>query len=195
MARTAKGAGGARRGKGPVFVAFLRGINVGGKNKLPMAELTRLCSQLGCADVGTYVQSGNVVFRASAELARALEADLAAALRARFGLSVPVILRTAAEIAAVARANPFLKAGAAPETLHVAFLASAPAAGRAAGLDPERSPGDAFALRGRELYLHLPNGVARTKLSNAYLDRTLDTTSTLRNWRTVQALLERTRTP
>lgn len=189
MARTAKGAG----GRGSVFVALLRGLNVGGKNKLPMAELTRLCSELGCTDVGTYVQSGNVVLRASAGLARTLEADIAAALRARLGLNVPVILRSAAQIAAVARANPLLEAGAAPETLHVVFLAAAPAAGRAAGLDPGRSPGDSFVLRGRELYLALPHGVARTKLTNAYLDKTLGTTSTLRNWRTVQALLERTR--
>ena len=74
----------------------------------------------------------------------------------------------------------------------MAFLADAPGKREAAALDPERSPGDAFALVGRDLYLHLPNGVGRTKLTNAYLDRTLQTTSTLRNWRTVLELLEMT---
>ena len=90
----------------------------------------------------------------------------------------------------VAAGNPFLKRRADPRALHVAFLADAPDRRSAGALDRARSPGDTFELRGREIYLHLPNGVARTRLTNAYLDATLATTSTLRNWRTVLALLE-----
>jgi uncharacterized protein (DUF1697 family) len=111
-------------------------------------------------------------------------------IAADFGLRVPVVLRSAGELQRVVARNPFLEAGVAPEALHVAFLAEVPGRRQAALLDPERSPGDAFELRGRELYLNLPNGVGRTKLSNAYIEAQLATTSTLRNWRTVQKLLE-----
>jgi uncharacterized protein (DUF1697 family) len=102
---------------------------------------------------------------------------------------VPVVLRSAAELRAVVRGNPFLEAGADPATLHVAFLADRPTAAAAASLDPARSPPDAFAVRGREVYLHLPNGGARSKLTTAWLDARLDTVSTVRNWRTVERLL------
>ncbi len=174
------------------YAALLRGINVGGKNRLAMADLVELFAAAGCADVRTYVQSGNVVFRASAAVAKRVPAAIERAIEAELGLRVPVLLRGARELARVATANPFLTAGADTAALHVAFLADAPGK-RGAALDPARSPGDSFELRGRELYLHLPNGVGRTKLTNAYLDAKLATTSTLRNWRTVLQLVEMTR--
>jgi len=174
-------------------VALLRGINVGGKNKLPMAALRTLFEELGCTGVRTYIQSGNVVFGASARLAGTLAAALSARIRARHGLEVPVLLRSAAELARTLARNPFLRAGEPVESLHVAFLAAVPAKRAAASLDPERSPGDRFALVGRDLYLCLPNGVGRTKLTNAWLDRGLETTSTVRNWRTVTTLAEMAR--
>jgi uncharacterized protein (DUF1697 family) len=177
------------------YVALLRGINVAGKNMLPMAELVEIFDAAGCADVRTYIQSGNVIFSADRETSERIASVVAAEIDARFGLRVPVVLRSSAEIRKAAAANPFLERGAALETLHVAFLAAAPDRRRAAALDPERSPGDAFELRGRELYLHLSHGVAKTKLTNAYLDATLATTSTLRNWRTVLKLAEMTREP
>jgi uncharacterized protein (DUF1697 family) len=172
-----------------VHVALLRGINVGGKNRLPMAALAELFAAAGCAAVQTYIQSGNVVFRASAKAARRIPRVVADGISTGFGLDVPIVLRTSAELAKVAGGNPFLAEGADPDALHVAFLAAVPEPRRAAALDPRRSPGDSFALRGRELYLHLPSGVGRTKLTNAYLDATLGTLSTLRNWRTVLRLL------
>lgn len=170
------------------YVALLRGINVGGKNKLPMAELARTFTAAGCRDVRTYIQSGNVVFAASPRLAAP---KLAASLR----LKVPVVMRSSDELREIAARNPFLKQGLDPESLHVAFLAEVPTRSRVASLDPERSPGDAFVPRGREIYLHLPNGVARTKLTTAWFDSKLATTSTFRNWRTVLKLLEMTQAP
>ncbi len=171
-------------------VALLRGLNVGGKNRLPMKDLAEVFSAAGCLDVQTYIQSGNVVFGASAALAKRLPALVSAAISKAHGHQVPIVLRTAEELRAAARGNPFLKAGADPDALHVAFLAEVPTAAAVSALDPERSPGDDFAVRGRDVYLRLPNGVARTKLTNAYIDRTLGTISTLRNWRTLLALLE-----
>ena len=172
------------------FIALLRGVNVGGKNLLPMGELSRIFLEAGCRDVRTYIQSGNVVFAASPRVADRIPGAVAKAVAKEFRLEIPVVLRSAEELRRVAARNPFLERGVDPERLHVAFLAEAPGRARAASLDPKRSPGDDFLLRGREIYLHLPNGVARTKLTNAWFDSNLATTSTLRNWRTVQKLLE-----
>lgn len=173
-------------------VALLRGINVGGRNRLAMDALVELFRALGCDEVRTYIQSGNVVFRATQARAASLADELARSIEREHGLTVPVVLRTARELADVARANPFLGAGGATpeEFLHVAFLAEAPGARALATLDPRRSPPDRFDVRGREIYLSCPNGMARTKLTNAYFDARLATTSTLRNWRTVRQLVE-----
>lgn len=182
----------ARRSAPITHVALLRGINVGGKNKLPMANLIELFSAAGCSEVRTYIQSGNVLFRAAPKTAERIAEVVSKGIASRHGLRIPVVLRTVAELTKAAAGNPFLASGADPAHLHVAFLAGAPDRRRGAALDPARSPGDSFALRGREIYLHLPNGVARTKLTNAWLDAALGTTSTVRNWRTVLELLART---
>jgi uncharacterized protein (DUF1697 family) len=100
------------------------------------------------------------------------------------------VLRTSAEIDAVIRGNPFLKAGAGEEMLHVCFLADRLGKDLVAGLDAGRSAPDTFAVVGREIYMQLVNGVARTKLTNAYFDSKLKTVSTVRNWRTVLKLAE-----
>jgi len=175
---------------GDCHVALLRGINVGGKNLVPMKELKLLFERAGCADVETYIQSGNVVFRAPMKVVRGLAATMAAAIERRFGLRVPVVLRTAAELGEVIRANPFDASTIEGRLLYVAFLADAPAQERRARLDQQRSPGDRFELRGREVYLHLRNGAATTKLTNDYFDRTLATISTARNWNTVRKLFD-----
>ncbi len=172
----------------PRHVALLRGINVGGTNKLPMSALATIFTDAGCSSVRTYIQSGNVVF--SAETIDDLGPHISAEIRAQFGIHVPVILRSAAEMDGLLHDNPFVKAGVAAEVLHVYFLADAPSARDAKTLDPERSPGDSFVVSGREIYLHLPGGVARTKLTNVYFDKALGTVSTMRNWRTVGTLRE-----
>jgi len=173
------------------YVALMRGINVGGKNMLPMKDLVVLFEKAGCTDVRHYIQSGNVIFRAPAALGRKIPEVIQKDIERGFGLKVPIVLRTAEEWATVARSNPFLTAGANAENLHVMFLADEPGAAGAA-LDPNRSPPDTFVLQGREIYLSLPNGAARTKLTNAWFDSKLKTTSTSRNWRTVLTLLEMT---
>jgi uncharacterized protein (DUF1697 family) len=172
------------------YLALLRGINVGGKNKLPKKDLKELFVAAGCDNVRTYIQSGNVVFEATAAVAARLPDQMATLIQERFGLRSPVVVRTAAELAGVVAGNPFLKAGAPEDELHVYFLAAEPSASRIETLDPARSPGDEFVVRGREVYLRLPNGMARTKLTNDYIDRRLATTSTARNWRTVTKLYE-----
>lgn len=171
-------------------IALLRGINVGGKNRLPMADLRTLFEELGCEDVRTYIQSGNVVFTAGPVPVEELPGRVERAIGERFDLRVPVILRSAAELEEAARANPFLEEGVEEKALHLMFLRDRPDPARVEGLDPERSPPDRFSVRGREVYLCCPNGVARTKLTTGYFDSRLDTVATVRNQRTVHKLLE-----
>lgn len=183
----AAGGGGRLTGRA-LHIALLRGINVGGKNKLPMKALAALFREAGCEDVRTYIQSGNVLFRAGATAADAIPSRISASIEERFGYRIPVVTRTAADLRATVEANPF--AGAKADRLLVLFLANTPDPERVEALDPNRSPGDEFAVVGREVFLHCPNGFARSKLTNSYFDSALATTSTGRNWRTVGKLLE-----
>jgi uncharacterized protein (DUF1697 family) len=173
------------------LVALLRGINVGGKNKLPMRDLREIFAAAGCRDVQTYIQSGNVLFGADAATIASLPSTVSAAIGARFGYQVPVVIRTAREMEAIIRHNPFVARGVAEDELHVLFLSEEPSASRIESLDPDRSPPDAFIVRGREVYLRLPNGAGRTKLTATYFDTKLETVGTQRNWRTVVTLRDR----
>jgi uncharacterized protein (DUF1697 family) len=173
---------------------LLRGINVAGKNRLPMKDLVGFFTRTGCTDATAYIQSGNIIFRAPPKLISRVSSSIEKAIREEFGYAVPVILRSAEEMSQVVKRNPFLRAGADEASLYVAFLADSPSAARIASLDPDRSPPDELAVIGRDVYLRLPNGAGRTKLTNDYLDRTLATTSTVRNWRTVLKLVDMSKT-
>ena len=174
------------------YAALLRGINVGGKNVLPMKALAAMFAEAGCQDISTYIQSGNVVFGAKAGVVAGLGAAVTRQVEAQFGLRVPVVVRSAAELEKVIAGNPFLQDGVETNMLHVCFLEDLPDAARTAGLDAGRSAPDEFVVVGREIYMRLPNGMARTKLTNAYFDSKLKTVSTMRNWRTVLKLAELT---
>ena len=178
--------------KTDVHIALLRGINLSGHNRLPMTSLLALFEEAGCRHVQTYIQSGNVIFEAQADIARRVPSVIMKAISRQFGLEVPVVTRSAAELNTIVGANPFLRPGADERLLHVAFLADQPQPNRAAGLDPDRSPPDEYVVRGREIYLRCPNGIARTKLTNAYFDSRLATICTMRNWKTTLKLLELT---
>ena len=171
------------------YVALLRGINVGGRTKIAMADLRELFAKLGAEDVTTYVQSGNVVFR-SREGATKLTPTIERGIAGELGLTVTVVVRTKAQLAKVVAGNPFAGRGAAPTQVFVAFLAETPARARVRELDPARSEPDEFRVAGREIYLHYPNGYGKSKLTNAWLEKQLGVASTMRNWRTVTKLAE-----
>lgn len=174
-------------------VALLRGVNVGGKNKLPMASLVSYFEELGCLAVRSYIQSGNVVFDAPAALAARVSASIAKRIAQEHGLKVPVVVLSHEELAEIAEGNPHVAVrGVDLAKIYVMFLQDAPSAAKIGTLDPERSPGDELVVRGRAIYLLLRNGAAKTKLTNDYFDRKLGTVTTSRNWRTVQKLLEMT---
>ncbi len=172
------------------YLALLRGINVGGKKLLPMKDLAVMFGEAGCHNARTFIQSGNVIFDADPDLSATIPRVITARIAEQIGFKTPIVLRTVAEMVYAIRNNPFLAAGVREDTLHVMFLADQPSATAVATLDPDRSPPDEFIVRGQEIYLRLPNGAARTKLTNAYFDAKLATTSTGRNWRTVTKLLE-----
>jgi uncharacterized protein (DUF1697 family) len=174
------------------FVALLRGINVGGKNLVPMGQLKSLFTALGHEDVATYIQSGNVVFRSAVGDERKVAAELEQRIAETFAVSPRVLLRTPGELATIASGNPFL--GREPDLLklHVVFLSDPPAAAAADELDPNRSPPDEFSVRGREIFLRLPNGAGRSKFSIDYFEKRLGVQATARNWKTVMKLIELT---
>ena len=161
-----------------MMVALLRSINLGAGSTVPMAELREVVTALGHGSVRTYIQSGNVVFDSATEQpGPALEAALAA----RFGFPIPVLVRTAAEMAAIAT---FPVEDPAHTTV---FFLSAAGTGT---LDPMRSPPDTFVQNGRELYVRYPNGQGRSKVQLAWVERGLGVVGTARNWRTTQTLAD-----
>jgi uncharacterized protein (DUF1697 family) len=172
------------------YVALLRGVNVGGRNTVPMAELRSALSALGLEDVETYIQSGNVVFRGPAGGTENLAAAVEQRIADTFDVKARVVLRAREELTAVAERNPFLKHGADLAKLHIVFLEREPAASGVAELDPGRSPPDEFSVSGREIYLHLPNGMGRSKLTIDYFERRLGVAATARNWKTLLKLIE-----
>lgn len=173
------------------YVALLRGVNVGGRNVLPMRALAAIFQRAGASDVRTYIQSGNVVFSAPVSKADEITARVRTAMESEFDLRSPVVLRSREEFAQAIRSVPFASSDSSDAaSIHVGFLEREPSADAVRALDPERSPGDSFEVVGREVYLWTPRGIARTKLTNHYFDRTLNTVSTMRNWRTVTKLAE-----
>jgi uncharacterized protein (DUF1697 family) len=171
-----------------IYLALLRGINVGGKAKLPMKELAAIFAAVGATSVRTYIQSGNVLFE-SVRPEPVIE-QVTAEIGRVYGYPGRIVLRSAEELKTAYKANPFAKSGAPLETLNIYFLADMPAPAAVKALDPDRSPGDSFVVRGREIYLQLPHGMARTRLTNAWFDAKLKTVSTARNWNTVGKLVE-----
>lgn len=172
------------------YVALLRGVNLAGRNRLPMKELADLLTAGGCEQVRTYIQSGNAVFRARAKHVTAQA--LSAMIEDRFGFRVPVVLRTAQEMRTVASGNPFHSKNPRPEHLHVVFCSAKVKAGVLDEVDAQRFAPDTFFVSGQDLYLWVPTGFGKSKFP-AYLDARLKAagiTGTTRNWRTALKLDE-----
>jgi uncharacterized protein (DUF1697 family) len=170
-----------------VYVAMLRGINVSGRKKIKMSDLHALFEGLGHTAVTTYIQSGNVVFTSPGKAA-SLASEIEQHIVDELGFEVPVVLRTKAELAKVIAGNPFAKADLAK--VHVTFLERKPEPALVRALDGHSSPPDEFRILGREVYMHCPTGMGKTKLTNAVWERRLQTKATARNWNTVTKLLD-----
>lgn len=155
-----------------------------------MHELACMFEDAGCTCVRTYIQSGNVVFVASPAVVLGAREAVAAAVSARIGADIPIVLRSVDELAHAVEANPYPGESQRTRILHVGFLADRPSPDRVSSIDPDRSPPDELVVRGREIYMRLPNGVSRTRLTTGYVERVLATRVTFRNWRTVLNLLK-----
>jgi uncharacterized protein (DUF1697 family) len=172
------------------FIALLRGINVGGRNKIHMSELRSLCSDLGWVDVLSYIQSGNLVFKAKGAAA-SLEADLERAIADRFGLSIATVLRTAADWPSYVNGNPYPDASASePNRVMLALSKAAPKPDAVDKLRERATGGERIARVGDVLWLHFVAGMAKSKLTPVLLDRLVGSPVTMRNWRTVLKLHE-----
>jgi uncharacterized protein (DUF1697 family) len=169
-----------------IYVAMLRGINLGRRNRVAMADLRALVARLGHRDVRTHVQSGNVVFHAVSRDATGLASGIERAIEDRLGLSVTVVIRTADEMADIVAGNPFPDAD--PAQLYVTLLTLEPTADRVKTLMDGSFEPDEIRVVGREAYLRCPNGYGRSKLSNDFLERKLSVGATTRNWRSVTTL-------
>jgi len=169
------------------MVALLRAVNVGGR-KLPMSELRALCTELGWADVATYIQSGNVVFTAPRRPA-ALEKVLEEAIGREFGIDVPVIVRTAAEWAHYPPANPFPKAAKdEPNRLMLLLAKAPPAQGAEEVIQARAVAGERVRRVGDALWFHYPEGAGTSKLTPSMIDRAIGSPATARNYNTVLKL-------
>ncbi|MHB8465324.1 MAG: DUF1697 domain-containing protein [Acidimicrobiales bacterium] len=168
------------------WIALLRGINVGGKRKLAMADLRLVLESLGLGEVRTVLQSGNALFAGPQVAAAKLERQIEAGIAADLDLDVKVLVRTADELAATYDDNPFVSRRVAAKELHVAFLSAPAEADKVAALDAKAFAPDEFRVGERAIYLRLPNGVTGSKLPN--WERALGVSVTVRNWNTVSRL-------
>jgi len=171
------------------WIAFFRGINVGGRNILPMKELQALLEELGCTDVCTYIQSGNVVFRHKERQATGLSQTISQAVLNRFHFAPYVLLLTVNHLESALAGNPFPAATEDPKTLHLYFLSSIPTDVDIGGLEKIKSASENFELIEQVFYLHAPDGIGRSKLA-ARAEKLLGVPATGRNWRTAQKVLE-----
>jgi uncharacterized protein (DUF1697 family) len=174
-----------------VAISMLRGVNVGGHNLVKMELLRGLYESLGLRDSQTYVQSGNVVFRTSARDLTALAKRIETSIEQTFGFRPGVMNRSPSDLREVIRRNPFAaRRGIDPRKLLVTFLAADPSAEAREKILGIKIPPEELRLEGREVYVYYPNGVGRSKLSPALIEKTLKTPGTGRNWNTVTKLLE-----
>ncbi|MFD5625101.1 DUF1697 domain-containing protein [Streptomyces sp. NPDC127072] len=179
------------------YAALLRGINVGGSKKVPMAELRTLLEGLGYDGVRTYLQSGNAVFTAGHGDEESLAAELAAAIERHFGFTVGVLVRDHAHLRAVREGCPFPAAELEAKQLHVTYFSGPVDPERFAPVDQAAFLPEEFRLGDRVLYLYAPDGLGRSKLAEALSRPRLlkGFTATTRNWNTVVKLEELTAAP
>ena len=169
------------------YVALLRGINVGRARQVDMPRLREVLTARGHAGVRTHLRSGNVLLDSDLTEAE-LAADVASAIEGEFGFAVPVVVRTGEEIAAVVAGNPLATVATDPARYLVTFLPEPPAPGKVDALPP--ADVGIHLVRGRELYLWLPDGIANTPMGSWKWDRLLGLPGTARNWNTVAKLAE-----
>ena len=171
------------------YIALFRGINVGGRNSLPMKELIVILENIGARKVKTYIQSGNAVFKSDGKNLSQLSKRLTAEIKKRNGFESHVLILGLGALERAMAENPFPEAEADPSSLHLGFLAFTPKSPDLKKLDSLRKKSERFHLSDQVFYLHAPEGVGRSKLA-ANTEKLLGVPMTDRNWRTVCKIRE-----
>jgi uncharacterized protein (DUF1697 family) len=173
------------------YVALLRGVNVGGQRRIPMADLRAALSSSGLGGVRTYLQSGNVIFDARTGDTHAHQETIARILRDDLGQDVDVLVLSCSELQRIVADNPFSSQAAADDrSVHALLLFTPVSVASFAALEPPADEGELAVLGEGVIYLHLPHGYGRSKLTGEYFERKFGAPTTARNWRTVLALQE-----
>ena len=167
------------------WIALFRGINVGGKNVLPMKELVRELENLNLKNVRTYIQSGNAIFQSPKKSIATLADKIGKNIEKNHGFKPQVLILSAKQLEHAIASNPFPEAESEPRTLHLNFLASLPVAPDIESLNNVKTPSERFHLIGNILFTHAPDGIGRSKLA-ASIEKYLGVSATSRNWRTIQ---------
>ncbi|MCL5067007.1 MAG: DUF1697 domain-containing protein [Thaumarchaeota archaeon] len=168
------------------YISTLRGINVGGRNRVSMNDLKELYTSIGL-DPRTYVQSGNVVFKSEIAVNSRLENIISKKIKQSLKMDVAVIIRSNGEMNDVVKNTPFSKKD--PMKLHVTFLSEKPDKVPIGDIQKAKAKNEEFSFAEKEIYLFCPNGYGMTKLSNNFFEKRLGVRTTTRNWNTVNALL------
>lgn len=171
------------------WIALLRGINVGGHNRLPMQSLSQLLESAGCEQVTTYIQSGNVVFKGDVASVEQFGEEIGLAIENKHGFRPAVRLITADYLTTAIASNPYPEAVSEPKTLHLSFLEHPPKIERISDVERLLTKTESLTVVGSLLYFHAPGGIARSRVANG-IDRALQMKTTARNWRTVMKLEE-----
>ena len=174
-----------------IYLALLRGINVGRNKRIKMVDLVDTFESLGFKNVRTYIQSGNVIFESDSTDAANIATCIERKIKQTFSFSVKVIIRSEHELENVIKSNPFVgDSDVELDKLYVIFLSDVPELKSTLNLDIDKAENEKFEIRGGEVYLYCPNGYARTKLKNDPFEKKLNTAATTRNWKTTNKLLE-----
>ena len=171
------------------WIALLRGINVGGRNRLPMKDLSKIFEAAKCEPVKTYIQSGNVVFKADIRSVSQFGDEISKAIESDYGFRPAIRLVDAKALRTAIASNPFPEAASEPTSLHLFFLEEAPQKSRVDAARNLLSESESIKITGKCLYLHAPDGIAPSKFAKG-IDRTLGMSTTARNWRTITKLAE-----
>ncbi len=173
----------------PVYIALLRGINVGGHKKIIMADLKNHFEHWGFRDVKTYIQSGNIVFNSEETMVESMEQQISSGIQDIYGFKIPTWVGERSYLKQIAEKNPYRDASEAAQKVYFVFMTSTPRADLLSDLQAIKSENEEFTLAGHCIYLHCKNGYGNAKFNNNFFERVLKVETTARNFRTVNKLL------
>lgn len=171
-----------------IYISFLRGINVSGKNRIKIDELKDLYEAIGFRNIKTYIQSGNVIFTSKEQNIDDRGTAIKEQIRAKYGYNVEVFVRTPSELKKIIDSAPVADKDI--SKFHVTFLSSVPSVSQLENIMKKKSETEFILIDKKTVYLYCPDGYGKTKLSNNFLEKKLNVSATTRNWKTVNKLIE-----